>query len=180
MALHAADRLDSDPLVSAGGPAVYNPEPLADFIDLFFVGDAEDGLPEMLAILGELKHASRREKLEALARRVESVYIPRFYNEQRKSIVDFAPAMIKARITRELKPEFYPDKPIVPLIETVHNFLGVEIMRGCPQGGRFCLDGTIYLPVRIRPQNDIMRQVEAQVNHTGYDEVSLTALSTTD
>jgi radical SAM family uncharacterized protein/radical SAM-linked protein len=178
--LHAKDRTDSDPLILAGGPAAYNPEPLADFIDLFFVGDAEDGLPEMLAILGEMKSASRLEKLEAIVRRVESVYVPRFYDDQRKPMVDFVPAKIKARITKELKPEYYPDKPIVPLIETVHNFLGVEIMRGCPQGCRFCFAGTIYRPIRVRSQNDIMRQVEAQLNNTGYDEVSLTALSTTD
>ncbi len=178
--LRAVDRSDTDPLVLAGGPAAYNPEPLSEFVDLFFIGDAEDGLPEMLALLGEMRSASRQQKLEALVRRVESVYVPRFYDDHRKPTVDFAPPTIKARVTRELKPEYYPDKPIVPLIETVHNFLGVEIMRGCPQGCRFCFAGTIYRPIRIRTQNDIMRQVEAQLNNTGYDEVSLTALSTTD
>ena len=178
--LRAKDRSDDDPLILVGGPSVYNPAPIADFVDVVFVGDAEEGLPEMLAIIGEMRGRSRAEKLEALVRRVESVYVPRFYDDQRTPLVDFAPAKIKARVIPELKPSFYPDKPIVPLIETVHNFLGVEIMRGCPQGCRFCLAATIYRPVRVRSQNDIMRQVETQLNNTGYDEVSLTALSTTD
>ena len=178
--LRSVDRSNSDPLILVGGPAVFNPEPIADFVDVVFIGDAEEGLPEMLAIIGEMRGKTRREKLEALVRRVESVYVPQFYDEQRKPIVEFAPAKIKARVIPELKPEYYPDKPIVPLIETVHNFLGVEIMRGCPQGCRFCLAATIYRPVRIRPQHEIMRQVETQLNNTGYDEVSLTALSTTD
>jgi radical SAM family uncharacterized protein/radical SAM-linked protein len=178
--LRSVERTDSDPLVLAGGPAVFNPEPIADFVDVVFIGDGEEGLPEMLAIIGEMRGKTRREKLEALVRRVESVYVPQFYDELRKPQVDFAPAKITARVIPELKPEYYPDRPIVPLIETVHNFLGVEIMRGCPQGCRFCLAGTIYRPVRIRPQHEIMRQVETQLNNTGYDEVSLTALSTTD
>ncbi|MEW6050537.1 MAG: TIGR03960 family B12-binding radical SAM protein [Candidatus Zixiibacteriota bacterium] len=174
------DRDDSHPIIMAGGPAVYNPEPMADFFDLFFIGDAEEGLPHMLAILLEHRGELREARLAAIARNVESVYIPRFYDSTRKPLTDFAPAKIKARVIRELKPEYYPDQPLVPLIETVHTHLGVEIMRGCPQGCRFCLAGAIYRPVRLRTQHEIMYQVETQVASTGYEDVGLMSLSATD
>ncbi|MEW5795055.1 MAG: TIGR03960 family B12-binding radical SAM protein [Candidatus Zixiibacteriota bacterium] len=180
LALRADQRGESDPIIMAGGPAVYNPEPLAPFFDLFFIGDAEEGLPQMLAILHELRGHSKEERLRALAERVESVYVPRFYDTQAKPVVPFAPETIKARVIPDLKPEYYPSQPLVPLVETVHDHLGVEIMRGCPQGCKFCYAGPIYRPVRIRSVSDISRQVETQLNATGYSAVSLLALSATD
>jgi len=174
------DRSDDDPLIFAGGPAVYNPEPMAAFVDLFFVGDAEEGLPQMLAVLHETKDASREEKLKALASRVESVYVPRFYDDRRRSTESFAPPRVKARLVGELKPDNYPEQPLVPLIEIVHPHLAVEIMRGCPQGCRFCQAGPIYRPVRVRPQNDILRQIETQMKRTGFEEVALVSLSSSD
>lgn len=174
------DRSDEDPLIFAGGPAVYSPEPMAAFIDLFFIGDAEEGLPQMLSVLHEMKGASREEKLRQLVSQVESVYVPRFYDDQRRPLVDFAPAGIRARLVTNLKPEYYPERPIVPLIETVHPHLAVEIMRGCPQGCRFCQAGPIYRPVRVRPRHEIMQQIEAQMGSTGYDEVALVSLSSSD
>ncbi len=178
--LRTKDRTDEHPLILAGGPAVYNPEPLADFVDVFFIGDGEEGLPDMLGILHEYREATRRQKLEELARRVESVYIPAFYDGQRKPLVPFAPQTIKARVAAELRPEFFPAQPIVPLIDTAHDHLSVEIMRGCPQGCRFCMAGPIYRPVRVRQESDILHQVETQINNTGYAEVSLMSLSTSD
>lgn len=178
--LRAKDRSDEQPLIFAGGPAAYNPEPMAEFIDLFFIGDAEEGLPEMLSVLHESKGASREEKLTRLVREVTSVYVPRFYDEQAKPIVDFAPSKIQARLIKELKPSYYPEQPIVPLIETVHSHLAVEIMRGCPQGCRFCQAGPIYRPVRVRSQSDILQQISTQMRTTGYDEVSLVSLSSSD
>jgi len=180
MALRSADREDSDPIVMAGGPAVYNPEPLAPFVDLFFIGDGEEGLPEMLGVIHEMRGASKEEILKALAKNVESVYIPRFYDAEAKPTVDFAPATVKARLVAELKPEYYPSNPILPLVDTVHNHLGVEIMRGCPQGCKFCFAGPIYRPVRPRSVADIAAQVEAQINATGYAEVTPLSLSSTD
>jgi len=180
LALHADERAEDDPIIMAGGPAAYNPEPLSRFIDLFFIGDAEEGLPEMLALLGEIKGATRSEKLAALASRVESVYVPRFYDDQGHPTVPFAPPRIKARVVRELKPEYYPKQPLVPLIETVHDHLGVEIMRGCPQGCKFCFAGPIYRPVRPRKPSDLDSQIETQINATGYDAVTLLSLSATD
>ena len=178
--LRAADRRDGDPIVMAGGPAAYNPEPLAPFIDLFFVGDAEEGLPQMLALLAELRGESRIKRLEALAQRVESVYVPLFYDDQGKPQVASIPERIKARVVAELKPQYYPRRPILPLVETVHDHLGVEIMRGCPQGCKFCFAAPIYRPVRPRKPVDLEAQIEAQINETGYDTVSLLSLSATD
>jgi len=180
LALRWSDRGDDDPIIMAGGPAVYNPEPLAPFVDLFFIGDAEEGLPEMLAILHENQGQTRAEKLQAIVERVESVYVPRFYDDQARPNAPFAPETIKARTAGELRPEYYPAQPILPLVETVHDHLGVEIMRGCPQGCKFCFAGPIYRPVRSRSVNDICRQVEEQLDATGYNAVSLLALSATD
>ncbi|MDH4034871.1 MAG: TIGR03960 family B12-binding radical SAM protein [candidate division Zixibacteria bacterium] len=180
IALRAKDRLDDHPLVFAGGPAAYNPEPMAGFIDLFFIGDAEDGLVEMLSVLHDMRTATREEKLTRLVQEVTSVYVPRFYDDQGRPTVDFAPARIQARLMTDLKPTNYPSQPIVPLIETVHPHLAVEIMRGCPQGCRFCQAGPIYRPVRVRSQNDILQQISTQMSTTGYDEVSLVSLSSSD
>jgi radical SAM family uncharacterized protein/radical SAM-linked protein len=179
--LRSVDRGNDHPIVMAGGPAAYNPEPLAPFIDLFFIGDAEEGLPEMLSILHEMPDADRREKLEQLCRRVESVYVPCFYDDSsRKPVVDFAPATITARLVSRLKPEYYPQQPLLPLIEAVHEHLGVEIMRGCPQGCRFCMASTIYKPVRTRPREEVIRQAEEQIRNTGYGEITLLSLSSSD
>ncbi|MBD3257715.1 TIGR03960 family B12-binding radical SAM protein [candidate division GN15 bacterium] len=178
--LRSTNRTDADPLIMAGGPAVYNPEPLAPFVDVFYIGDGEQGLPEMLAVLHELKGAPREAKLQALVKRVKSVYVPKYYDDEARPTVDFAPENIEARLVDELKPDYYPAQPIVPLIETVHDHLSVEIMRGCPQGCRFCFAGPIYRPIRARKPDEIMRQVDTQLKNTGYQEVSLLALSTTD
>ena len=178
--LRSADRNDSHPIILAGGPAVFNPEPIAPFVDCFFVGDAEIGLPEILAVLHEHRTASRAQKLELLCKTVESVYIPRYYDDRQQPLTDFAPAEIKARIIPELKAEYYPKEPIVPLIETAHNHLGVEIMRGCPQGCRYCMAGPIYKPVRMRSIADISQQVEQQLHHSGYTDVTLLSLSSSD
>jgi radical SAM family uncharacterized protein/radical SAM-linked protein len=178
--IRSSERSDTHPIIMAGGPAVYNPEPLAPFVDLFFIGDAEEGMIQILSLLHELKDQSRETRLKAIVEKVESVYVPAFYDDNRKPLFDFAPPRIKARVVRDLKPEYYPAQPLVPLIETVHTHLPVEIMRGCPQGCRFCMAGAIYRPVRVRPQNDILQQVDTQIASTGYEEISLMSLSTTD
>jgi len=176
--LRSSDRTDDDPIIMAGGPAVFNPEPMAEFIDLFFIGDAEEGLPEMLAVIAETKELPRAEKLRALSK-VSAVYIPSLYDADGNPIGD-APEEIHARLLPQLKAEYYPEQPIVPLIETVHAHLGIEIMRGCPQGCRFCQAGPIYRPIRVRPQNEIMRQIETQVAASGFDEIALVSLSSSD
>lgn len=180
MPIHANDRGDELPIIMAGGPAAYNPEPLVDFVDLFFIGDAEVGLIEMLEIIHNLKGKTKKEKLLAIAQKVKSVYVPMFYDENRKPIEDSVPEQIIARAEPELKREYYPDYPIVPLVETVHEHLSIEIMRGCPQGCRFCQAGTIYRPVRMIPIEEIVELVETQVLNSGTEEVTLLSLSSSD
>ncbi len=174
------ERDDSHPIILAGGPAVYNPEPLVDFVDVFFIGDAEEGMIEILEVLKEMQGQTRVQKLEQLCRRVKSVYVPRFYDASRRPTTDFAPEQIEARIIGQLKPEYYPEQPILPLVETAHQHLSVEIMRGCPQGCRFCQAGPMYRPVRVRPVADILQQIDVQMRNTGYSEVSLLSLSSSD
>lgn len=178
--LRARERGERDPLIMAGGPAVYNPEPIAEFVDLFFIGDAEEGLIEILGVLNELRGKSRNAKLQALAERIESVYIPAIHSPVEANGSPTISARVKARVVPQLKAENYPQQPIVPLIETVHNHLGIEIMRGCPQGCRFCMAGAIYRPVRLRNRLDLSQEIETVLANTGYDEVALMSLSATD
>ena len=178
--LRSVDRDDTHPIIMAGGPSVFNPEPLSEFIDLFFIGEAEEGILDLLAVLHELKGKSRTEKLEALVKRVPSVYVPQFYDDNRVPLVDFTPVEIEARIAADLKPDNYPDQPLLPLIDTVHNHLAIEIMRGCPQGCRFCQASPTYKPVRVRRKEDVLQQIDRQIRTTGYGEVTLMSLSTTD
>ncbi len=178
--IRSTDRTDDHPIIMAGGPAVYNPEPISSFIDLFFIGDAEEGLPEILSVLHELQNASREEKLVEICRRVRSVYIPAMYDDDGKPLHDYVPEYVQARVEKELKPEYYPKQPIVPLIDIVHNHLAIEIMRGCPQGCRYCQAGPIYRPVRLRPKNEIIEQTETQLKYSGYDELTLLSLSSSD
>lgn len=178
--LRSSDRTDRHPIVMAGGPAAFFPEPIARFIDLFFIGDAEEGLPEILALLHRMKGAPRREKLETIAKEIQGAYVPELYDADHRPTHDKFPSRIKARTVEALKPEYYPGQPIVPLVETVHNYLNIEIMRGCPQGCRFCMATSLYKPVRLRPKHEIVAQIETQLAGTGYANVSLMSLSTSD
>ena len=178
--LHAKDRDDTHPIIMAGGPTVFNPEPLTDFIDIFFIGDGEEGIIEVLDIIHNNKSKTKKEKLLLIAQNVKSVYIPSLYDSNRKPLTDYAPPEIEARIVPELKNDYYPKQPLVPMIDVAHNFLSVEIMRGCPRGCRFCQAGPMYRPVRPRKIDDIINQVETQLQNSGYHEVSLLSLSSSD
>ena len=116
IALRSTERTEDDPIIMAGGPAVFNPEPLAPFVDLFFIGDAEEGLPQMLEVLQESRNLARIDKLRAIVKQVDSVYVPMFYDDQARPIESLAPDKIKSRLVPELKPEYYPSHPILPLV----------------------------------------------------------------
>lgn len=173
--LHAGERGDGDPLIFAGGSCAFNPEPLADFIDVFIIGDAEEILPDLCDIVrGHKKHgSSRKELLKALDLPGRGVYVPSRYDKEKDSPV-------KAAKVRELKEEYYPVRPVIPLIETTQDRFALEIQRGCGAGCRFCHAGMIYRPVRERDPQELIRQAKKTLEHSGYEEMSLLSLSTSD
>jgi len=179
--LRASDRTENNPLIIAGGPATTNPGPTSDFIDIFYLGDAEENIIKILEIIKDSKELPRTEKLKRLAQEVPSVYIPEFYDrETSRPKVDFAPEYVKSARLKNLRAEYYPKNNLIPFIETIHDRLSVEIMRGCPRACRFCQATSIYRPVRKRPKDEIITQVYEQLSQTGYDEVSLLSLSSSD
>jgi len=187
--LYAEER-SSGPFIIGGGPSAFNPEPVADFFDLILIGDGEQAIFELAAAIvdGKRRQLSRYEILLACSR-IRGVYVPRFYRCDYDDSGDFkrlqviekaAPGTIRARITEELTPLHYPKKPLVPVMATTHDRVALEIARGCSRGCRFCNAGMIYRPVRERPAADLVQQALDNIDSTGYDEVSLVSLSTSD
>ncbi|MCM1529638.1 MAG: TIGR03960 family B12-binding radical SAM protein [Alistipes sp.] len=176
-------------IVVAGGPCVCNPEPLADFFDLFILGEGEEVNLELLDLYNEMKKqgASRREFLVKAAQ-IEGIYVPSLYsfdyNEDgtvsRLNVTENAPATIKKRIIKDFDKVFYPENFVVPFTEIVHDRVSVEVLRGCIRGCRFCQAGFIYRPFREKTPDTIYSETKCLCENTGYDEVSLASLSTSD
>ena len=187
--LRSRDRADDDPLVWAGGPVVFNVEPLADFLDLVCIGDGEELIPELLDALKVLKaeRAPRGERIRRLAR-IPGVYAPALYGTERGEghglLVpvprpgEDAPFPVRRRIVYDLDRFPFPDRILVPHGEIVHDRVSVEIMRGCPVGCRFCQAGYVYRPTRERDPNQVRDTVVRSVRATGYDSFSLSSLNT--
>lgn len=188
--LLSKDRGEDCPIVCAGGPCAYNPEPIADFIDFFYIGEGEVNLNQVLDKYKEMKKSgkSKIEFLKAIAK-IEGIYVPSFYDVtyfETGEIKSFqpnqkeAPEKIKRVICPEMSEVFYPESQLVPLIETVHSRAALEIFRGCIRGCRFCQAGFVYRPLREKGWETLMEQSKTLIANSGHEEISLVSLSTSD
>lgn len=186
----AKDRTALSPIVIGGGPCVCNPEPIAEFFDMFILGEGEEVNLEVYDLYVEMKKkgASKKEFLEAAAK-IEGVYVPAFYDvayEDDGRVKSFTPnnpnasPTIKKRIIKDMSKVYYPDKFVVPYCEIVHDRAIVEVLRGCIRGCRFCQAGYIYRPLREKNTGVICNETKSLCESTGYEEVSLSSLSTSD
>ena len=185
------DRAEDDPIVLAGGDGAASPEPMADFVDLFLVGDGEAALPALLDVLLECRRGglSRRETLLEIVRRVPGWYAPEFYRPvlhrdgtlAGMEVLDpRAPDRVVEVHVPTLEDAYYPTRPVIPYAECVHDRISLEVMRGCTQGCRFCQAGMIKRSQRLRSVDTLVRLARETYANTGYDEVSLVSLSTAD
>ena len=188
--LHAADRTEEDPIVIGGGPCAYNPEPLAEFFDIFYIGEGETVYGELLDIYKEWKKsgASRKEFLQQAAR-IEGLYVPQFYDvsyHEDGTIESFipndpaAPERVRKQVVMNVTDASYPMKPVVPYIKATQDRVVLEIQRGCIRGCRFCQAGMIYRPTRERSVETLKEYARTMLKNTGHEEISLSSLSSSD
>lgn len=189
--LCAKDRGEEFPIVIGGGPCAVNPEPIAEFFDLFNIGEGEEMLPEIVALYVKMKEAgaTKKEFLLEAARTISGVYVPSLYDVEYnddgtiKSYTpnaDGVPASVKKRIVENLDTMYFPEAVVMPYLETVQDRIMLEVFRGCIRGCRFCQAGMIYRPVREKSPETLLRQAKCIYEATGYEEISLTSLSISD
>lgn len=190
--VRSADRRPEHPLILAGGHCTYNPEPIADFLDLVVLGDGEEVIAEITEVVGDWKRSGRtdgsRENVLRELSHIVGVYVPSMYEVTYEGADLVAvtprypdvPERIEKRTVADLADFPYPKTQLVPITEVVHDRLNVEVFRGCTRGCRFCQAGMITRPVRERPAEQVRTMVEEGLRRTGYDEVALTSLSTAD
>ena len=186
------DRGDEDPIIACGGPCVYNAEPMCDFIDLFFIGESEEAIEEMVDIIkqwkAEGKPGGKEEELRRLAQ-IEGCYVPAFYEASYyedgtfrsiKPLRKDVQFPVKKRVIHNVDKVAVDDMPILPHIEIVHDRAVLEMFRGCSRGCRFCQAGMIYRPVREKKESHLQELAERLIQNTGYNEISLMSLSSAD
>jgi radical SAM family uncharacterized protein len=187
IAVLAAERNETDPIILAGGSSTLNPEPMADFFDLFVLGDGEEVITELIDTYRKSKNKLKKADFLKEAAKIEGVYVPSLYKVEYDSeglIKNFESTTPEAklpllrRMVKVLPPP--PLKPIVPFVEIVQDRAAIEIQRGCSRGCRFCQASSIYRPVRERPQQEVIEATGNILENCGYDEVSLVSLSTSD
>lgn len=188
--LRAKDRKNDDPIIFAGGPCAYNPEPIADVMDLFVMGEGEEMNVDLLNLYKEHKDVGfDREKFLLAATKIDGIYVPSLYSATYKEdnrlesfgpLREDVPARVTKRIVDNMDEAYYPDSFIVPFIDIVHDRAVLEIFRGCTAGCRFCQAGMIYRPIREKSVETIMDMAKTLIESTGYDEVALSSLSTMD
>lgn len=188
--VRSEDRDDNMPLIIAGGPCAFNPEPLYNVIDLFVLGEAEEVTLELCNLYEEKKEKgyTKDEFLEKAAK-IEGIYVPKFYDviynedgtiKERKILNSNAPEIIKRRIIKDMDKSYFPEKIIVPYIDTVHDRVVLEILRGCVRGCRFCQAGMLYRPFREKNVSTLLSQAENLIESSGHEEISLSSLSSSD
>jgi radical SAM family uncharacterized protein len=187
--LRAAERGEDDPLVVAGGPAAFNPEPVAEIFDLVFLGDGEEGFPEIVREAADLRGRGlpRRERLRRLAR-IEGVYVPALYRAVAAAGTPLvvprpeegAPPVVRKRLVKDFARSYFPERIVVPGLRVVFDRVAIEAARGCPQSCRFCQASTIYFPHRPKDAGVIHRTALRSLRQTGYEDLSLSALSVGD
>ena len=189
--LLSEERGDSDPIILGGGPCAYNAEPLADFFDIFSIGEGEEALPELCALYDAMKKSGSYTRKGFLreAAKLEGFYVPSLYEvsyhedgtikEYRPRFED-VPKTVKKRIIADLDTAVYPEKLVMPYIETVHDRIVLEVNRGCIRGCRFCQAGMVYRPIREKSPDRLCHLAKCLYENTGYDEISLISLSISD
>lgn len=188
--IRSGDRSEGHPFVVAGGPCAYNPEPLYDIVDFFMLGEGEELLLEVMDAYRAWKRSkgTRKEFLKQVSG-IRGVYVPKFYEvlynedatvKEISPISDDVPKKVRKRVIKSLKGSYYPEKIVVPFIDIVHDRIMLEIFRGCTRGCRFCQAGMIYRPVREREVEELVEIADRLIQSSGYEEISLSSLSTSD
>ena len=188
--LHAEDRTEEDPIVIGGGPCTYNPEPIAPFFDLFYMGEGEVVYFDLIDRYKEIKArgGSRKEFLEQAAQ-IPGIYVPGFYDVTYKEDGTIeamtpnnphVPQTVSKQLVMDMSDTWYPEKPVVPYLRATQDRVVLEIMRGCIRGCRFCQAGMVYRPVRERSLEELKRLARTMLKSTGHEEISLSSLSSSD
>ena len=188
--LLSRDRDESHPIIVAGGPCAYNPEPVADFVDIFSIGEGEEALLELSELINNCKREGvSREEILYRASLLEGFYVPSLYDveyNQDGTIASFTPnkegvpTTVRKRIIENLDEAYFPCKCSVPFLETVHDRVMLEVFRGCIRGCRFCQAGMVYRPYREKSPEVLNENAKTAIDHSGYSEISLTSLSISD